>query len=130
MPMPTGTKLTDPGVAKEIKRVAVVSGAGSGIGASIALRLAMNGWLGIYDGRRARTVGDDGQPIAPGYIADTEFFGDRLTAERRQNLVSQTHVGRAGAPQDVAAAVAFLASAYARHVTSQVLQVNGGALPG
>jgi NAD(P)-dependent dehydrogenase (short-subunit alcohol dehydrogenase family) len=44
--------------------------------------------------------------------------------------VSQTLVGRAGVPQDVAAAVEFLASADARHTTAQVLQVNGGAPPG
>ena len=42
----------------------------------------------------------------------------------------QTLTGRAGCPEDVAAAVAYLASARAGHVTGQLLQVNGGALTG
>jgi 3-oxoacyl-[acyl-carrier protein] reductase len=109
-----------------ISSIAALRGGGIAYATSKA---ALHGW--VYT--MAQELGPSGttvNAIAPGYIADTEFFGDRLTAERRQNLVSQTHVGRAGAPQDVAAAVAFLASADARHVTAQVLQMNGGALPG
>ncbi|MBZ4016930.1 SDR family NAD(P)-dependent oxidoreductase [Streptomyces purpurogeneiscleroticus] len=67
--------------------------------------------------------------VAPGYIADTEFFRDRLTDERRTQLVTETAVGRPGSPTDVADAVAFLASPAARHITGQVLHVNGGAHP-
>ncbi|MEV0598554.1 SDR family oxidoreductase [Streptomyces sp. NPDC050315] len=65
--------------------------------------------------------------VAPGYIADTEFFRDRLTDERRTELVTETAVGRAGSPADIAGTVAFLASPAARHITGQVLHVNGGA---
>jgi 3-oxoacyl-[acyl-carrier protein] reductase len=101
---------------------------GGGIAYATA-KAALHGW--VYT--MARELGPTGttvNAIAPGYIADTEFFGERLTPERRQSLVSQTLVGRAGVPQDIAAAVEFLASADARHTTAQVLQVNGGALPG
>jgi 3-oxoacyl-[acyl-carrier protein] reductase len=109
-----------------ISSIAALRGGGMAYATSKA---ALHGW--VYT--MARELGPSGttvNAIAPGFIADTEFFGDRLTAERRQNLVSQTHVGRAGVPQDVAAAVEFLASADARQITAQVLQVNGGALPG
>ncbi|MFF3641743.1 SDR family NAD(P)-dependent oxidoreductase [Streptomyces sp. NPDC002564] len=78
----------------------------------------------------ARTLGPRGitaNVVAPGYIADTEFFRDRLADQRREQLVAATSTGRAGSPDDVARTIAFLASAGARHITGQVLHVNGGA---
>ncbi|PZS40116.1 MAG: 3-oxoacyl-ACP reductase, partial [Pseudonocardiales bacterium] len=65
--------------------------------------------------------------VSPGYIADTEFFRDRLTAQRRDALIAATFTGRPGTPDDVAGAVTFLASSAARQITGQVLAVNGGA---
>ncbi|GAA5091255.1 SDR family NAD(P)-dependent oxidoreductase [Nocardia iowensis] len=64
--------------------------------------------------------------VAPGYIAATEFFHDSLTDERRDALIAATHTRRPGVPEDVAAAVHYLASPGARQVTGQVLAVNGG----
>jgi 3-oxoacyl-[acyl-carrier protein] reductase len=64
--------------------------------------------------------------LAPGYVADTEFFRDRLTVDRRDALVAAAATRRASVPDDIAAAAEFLASPGARQITGQVLAVNGG----
>ncbi|HEX5115748.1 MAG TPA: SDR family oxidoreductase [Pseudonocardiaceae bacterium] len=67
--------------------------------------------------------------VSPGYVGDTEFFRDRLTDQRRERLISRTATGRPGTPGDIAGVVHYLASPDARHVTGQVINVNGGAWP-
>jgi 3-oxoacyl-[acyl-carrier protein] reductase len=62
--------------------------------------------------------------VAPGYI-ETDMTSSLPDAARAQ-IVEQTPVGRVGTPQEVAAAVVFLASDEAAYVTGQVLRVNGG----
>jgi 3-oxoacyl-[acyl-carrier protein] reductase len=64
--------------------------------------------------------------LAPGYVADTEFFRDRLTPQRRDLLIDSARTGRASVPDDIAATVVFLASSGARQITGQVINVNGG----
>jgi 3-oxoacyl-[acyl-carrier protein] reductase len=66
--------------------------------------------------------------IAPGFIetAMTAGLGDDF----KQNAVKQIPLGRAGSPEDVASAVAFLASDQASYITGHVLNVNGGMLMG
>jgi 3-oxoacyl-[acyl-carrier protein] reductase len=51
---------------------------------------------------------------------------DRVTAEARETLSGQIPLQRLGQPDDVAAAVAFLASEEAGYVTGIVLNVSGG----
>jgi 3-oxoacyl-[acyl-carrier protein] reductase len=62
--------------------------------------------------------------IAPGFI-DTEMTR-RLPDNIKQQMVGQIPLGYFGSPEDVANAVAFLASEEARYITGQVLNVNGG----
>lgn len=65
--------------------------------------------------------------IAPGYIAGTNFFRGRLSAERHTALVDETHNKRPGTVHDIAETSYFLASPGARHITGQTIHVNGGA---
>ena len=62
--------------------------------------------------------------IAPGFI-DTDMTA-ALTDEQRAALRAQIPLGRLGAPEDVAAAVVFLASASGGYITGATLHVNGG----
>ncbi len=62
--------------------------------------------------------------VAPGFIDTT--MTRILPEEVKENLVKQIPLARLGSPEDVAAAVAFLASPQAAYITGSVLHVNGG----
>jgi 3-oxoacyl-[acyl-carrier protein] reductase len=62
--------------------------------------------------------------VAPGFI-DTDMTR-ALPEAQRAALLGQIPLGRLGAPEDIAAAVAYLASPAAGYVTGCVLHVNGG----
>ena len=97
-----------------------------GAGSYGAAKAAVEAWSKSV----ARELGPRGitaNVVAPGYIEDTEFFGPRIDPARRERLIADTSNKRAGTPGDVAATLHWLASPGAGHVTSQVIQVNGGA---
>jgi 3-oxoacyl-[acyl-carrier protein] reductase len=62
--------------------------------------------------------------VAPGFI-DTDMTR-ALSEDQKKALLAHIPLGRLGSPQDVAAAVAYLASPAAGYVTGAVLHVNGG----
>ncbi|MGW5668421.1 SDR family NAD(P)-dependent oxidoreductase [Micromonospora sp. NPDC003776] len=100
-----------------------------GAGPYSAAKAALHGWA--YD--LAAQLGPEGitaNVVSPGYVAETEFFGDRMTPEGHAKRVAATLVGRAGVPDDIAAAVRYLAGPDAGYVTGQVLGVNGGSVLG
>ena len=62
--------------------------------------------------------------LAPGLI-ETDMTAV-LSEEVRKNILSKIPLGALGQPDDIASAVAFLASAEAKYITGQVLAVDGG----
>jgi NAD(P)-dependent dehydrogenase (short-subunit alcohol dehydrogenase family) len=59
-----------------------------------------------------------------------EQMGEEKYARRTQSVLRFYPTGRLGEPQDIASAIAFLASSEASWITGQVLSVNGGyAMP-
>lgn len=74
--------------------------------------------------REVASRGITANVVAPGFI-ETDMTGD-LPDEQRTALAGQIPLGRLGTPEDVAAAVAFLASARASWITGETVNVNGG----
>lgn len=62
--------------------------------------------------------------VAPGFI-DTDMTRE-LPEEQREALISQIPLNRLGDPDDIAAAVSFLASPAAAYITGETINVNGG----
>src|SRR6202050_1493872 len=61
---------------------------------------------------------------APGFIVTP--MTDKLNNKQREVILSKIPANRAGTPEEVAAAVVFLASNEAAYITGQTLHVNGG----
>jgi 3-oxoacyl-[acyl-carrier protein] reductase len=75
----------------------------------------------------AREIGSRGvtvNTVAPGFI-DTDMTRE-LPEEQREALSGQIPLGRLGSPEEIAAAVVFLASPAAGYITGETLHVNGG----
>ncbi len=94
-----------------------------------AAKAALHGWV-LDLAARLGPEGVTANVVSPGYVADTEFFGDRMTAQGHADRVAQTLVGRAGVPGDIAGAVRWLAGESGGYVTGQIINVNGGSVLG
>ena len=74
--------------------------------------------------REVASRGITANVVAPGFV-DTDMTRG-LPDEQRQALAGQIPLGRLGTPEDIASAVAFLASPRAAWITGETLNVNGG----
>ncbi|MGH3329077.1 MAG: SDR family oxidoreductase [Streptomycetales bacterium] len=100
-----------------------------GAGSYGAAKAALEAWaadVAAELGGRGITV----NVVSPGLVPDTDFFRDRPMDALVRNRVAETRNHRPGTPADIAAAVRFVTSPEAGHVTGQVIHVNGGAYLG
>ena len=88
--------------------------------ASKAGMIAMGKSLAYEVATRGITV----NAIAPGFIETA--MTDKLTDEQKAGILGQVPAGRMGTPNEIAAAVVYLASNEASYVTGATLHVNGG----
>lgn len=65
--------------------------------------------------------------VAPGWV-DTDMTSEALSGTYRDQVVASIPLHRIATPEDVAGAVLFLASPLARHITGEILNVNGGSV--
>lgn len=73
--------------------------------------------------RRGITVNS----VAPGWV-DTEMCAEAFAEGGRERIASGIPVGRVASPRDIAGPIVFLCSALARHVTGEIVNVNGGSV--
>jgi 3-oxoacyl-[acyl-carrier protein] reductase len=79
--------------------------------------------LGVELASRDVTV----NAVAPGWV-DTEMVADAMESEGRERIARSIPLGRVATPRDIAGPIVFLCSELARHVTGEILNVNGGSV--
>lgn len=65
--------------------------------------------------------------VAPGWI-DTEMVAQPFAGSGRERIEAQIPLGRVASAEDVAGPIVFLCSDLARHITGEILNVNGGSV--
>src|SRR6266516_2683407 len=112
----SGSAVDAPGVLSLDGKVALVTGASSGIGRAIALAYAAAGADVALTYRANRRGADD--------TAD----GSALDPAVKQRIAAKIPLGRWGTPEDIANAAVYLASDAAAYVTGLMLMINGGGV--
>jgi 3-oxoacyl-[acyl-carrier protein] reductase len=100
----------------------------AGLGASPAYAASKAGLIGLTK-QMAYELGPSGirvNLVAPG-VTTTDWVERNLGPERIQSAEQSAPLRRVGTPDDIAAVIAFLASADSRHITGQVISASGGA---
>jgi 3-oxoacyl-[acyl-carrier protein] reductase len=65
--------------------------------------------------------------VAPGWV-DTEMCAQPFANGGRERIAAAIPIGRIAAPRDIAGPIVFLCSDLARHVTGEIVNVNGGSV--
>ncbi len=118
--------MPDGGRIITISSLAGQNGGGTGAVAYATAKAALDGFTRAV----ARELGPRGitvNSVAPGFIGGTPFHAIHTPQPAQQAAIDGTPLKRAGTPEDVAAAVVYLASEGAGFVSGTVLDVNGGA---
>lgn len=122
-------KLTIPSmISRHEGSIIAISSMWGQTGASCeALYSASKGAVDAYVKSLAKELGPSGirvNAISPGVI-DTDMMAD-YSDEDKEELISETPVGRLGKPEDIAKAAFFLARPESSYITGQIIGVNGG----
>jgi 3-oxoacyl-[acyl-carrier protein] reductase len=92
-------------------------------GASKGAVISFTKSLAVELGPRDVTVNS----VAPGWV-DTEMVADAMAQEGKAKVNASIPLGRIASPEDIAGPVVFLCSSLARHITGEILNVNGGSV--
>lgn len=65
--------------------------------------------------------------VAPGWV-ETDMTAEALQGQGREQALASIPLHRIASPEDIAGPVVFLASPLARHITGEILNVNGGSV--
>ncbi|HKP45734.1 MAG TPA: 3-oxoacyl-ACP reductase family protein [Pyrinomonadaceae bacterium] len=116
---------------REGKIVIVSSTAGQRGEANYSNYAASKGALIAFTKSLASELGEWGinvNAVAPGWV-DTDMTNDALGgSEERDEIARSIPIGEIASAGDIAGPIAFLCTAWARHITGEVLNVNGGSV--
>ena len=130
-----GCKIVYPIMKKQkfgrIVNISSISGMRGGLSGDVDYSACKAGIIGLTKAlaRDAASDGITANVVAPGIIwtKHLEEIWNRIDEQKKNHILQETPMGRLGKPEEVAAAVAFLASNKAGYITGGTINVNGGA---